>query len=185
MQIANHPHRDTPAAGEAVLALHSAAAQLLDPATFETLRNEWNHRTPSQTSDVTPSPASMQDTTDGSASTTDIPASAPATQTVQPPARSPAETLSPLWADIPKVLALHGGWGRDAMAHLLAIAHSRGLNADDLATAIAQYASPIASHESLHTAQPVVRTEQSVQRRDSILLQDMKRQKTIEGSLVS
>lgn len=163
MQMANHPHRDTPAAGEAVLALHSAAAQLLDPKTHELLRQEWLAPIDTATNRATSTvPASVSDL--GVGAHHDHPTYQPDSASSTPVAHVP---LSPLWADIPRVLALHGGWGREAMAHLLAIAHSRGLNADDVASALAQYASPADSTESSITT-PLPMTQRHPQARFDI-----------------
>lgn len=91
--VDEHPESLTPAADEVRLALHAAAAQLLNPAVRDRLRQgSMEHRRQS---------AMLQ-----------------------------------LQQDVVLTLGMYGGWTRRCLPRLVALAHARGLKADDVAKAV-------------------------------------------------
>ncbi len=111
-RLNGHPEADTPEADEVRLALHAAAAQLLDPAVRRHLIARWTGR---------PAPAP--------------PAPAPAPRVAPPPpsrvpSRAPAELL--LEHEAVLTLGLFGGWNKRSLRRLLCLAHARGLTSEAL-----------------------------------------------------
>jgi hypothetical protein len=105
-RLNRHPECDTPEADEVRLALHAAAAQLLDPVVRRHLVNRWSGgRTP-------------------------VRAAAPVVQrpvAAATPGRSiDAQRL--LEADAILTLGLFGGWNQRSLRRLVTLAHRRGLN---------------------------------------------------------
>lgn len=113
-RVNRHPECDTPEADEVRLALHAAAAQLLDPIVRRHLIAKWSG-TPAA---PPPRPA---------------PAASPAPIPATPRRSDTSEKL--LEADAILALALYGGWNHRAMRRLLKVAHARGMtNAQVAAT---------------------------------------------------
>jgi hypothetical protein len=121
-RIAHHPQCDTPEADEVRLALHAAAAQLLDPAVRTHLIARWTNR---GTADVGPSGPS--------AAAEAAPALSPA------PHRPSAHKL--LEHDAILTLGLFGGWNQRSLRRLLSIAHARGFSNAQVATTLRSLAS--------------------------------------------
>lgn len=107
-RTAGHPEGGTPEADEVRLALHAAAAQLLDPATCRAMVERWSSETP-QPSAVPPRP--------------------------RPPSPPPDARLR-LQHDVLMAIAASGGWNARARRRLLLFAQSRGANAQDVAGAV-------------------------------------------------
>lgn len=124
-RIAVHAESRTPAADEVRLALHAAAAQLLDPRTRDQL--------------VAAAPAPRALAVDAPARHTrdDEPL---ADEFAAPPDEHAVARFS-LRADAILVLAMNGGWNQRALRDLCIYAHARGLTADDAANALSELAS--------------------------------------------
>ncbi|TVQ60643.1 MAG: hypothetical protein EA378_11190 [Phycisphaerales bacterium] len=117
-RVSAHPERDTPAADEVRLALHAAAAQLLDPAVRALIiARARGGRTPSG---------------DGARPT---PSRSPAPQpgrseTAVTAGRTPSRDDGAIAAfehDALRLLARHGGWGPQSMRQIAQFAHARGV----------------------------------------------------------
>ncbi len=108
-RVSSHAERDTPAADEVRLALHAAAAQLLDPAVRAiVIARARGQRTPET---IAPRPARL-------ASPKDEPVSHGAVRAFE--------------HDALRLLARHGGWGAGSMRQLAQFAHARGMPAEQL-----------------------------------------------------
>ncbi|MFG0286035.1 MAG: hypothetical protein ACF8R7_16580 [Phycisphaerales bacterium JB039] len=119
-QVGAHPLRDAPEADETRLALHAAAAQLLDPAVRQHLEARWSGARP--------------------------PASAPAPEPSpgqRVSRRTPAEVA--LEHDAVVTLGLYGGWNQRALRRLTMLAHARGLSSHAVAMTLQRLASPRAA----------------------------------------
>lgn len=129
--LSQHLFRDTPAAQEYVLALHAAAAALLDAGMRATLshgpaRSAGETRTAAGRAESPTNPGQhAAPAPQAGASEPEQPREAPSVQIL-------AEHAA-LARDLAIVLPLHGGWNSGAMAHALALAHARRLTADDVA----------------------------------------------------
>ncbi len=113
-RVAHHIECDTPEADEVRLALHAAAAQLLDPAVRRHLSARWLGQAPPARSPPTTTPAR--------------PASAPSMR------RTPTDLL--LEHDAVLTLGIFGGWNRDSLRRLVALAHARGVSSEHVARAL-------------------------------------------------
>lgn len=131
-QVNSHPHSETHEADEVRLALHAAAAQLLDPG----VRREMIARWSSKALPTMPIPR------------------APAGHTQLSPA------MLALEHDAILTLAMHGGWNRQSLRRLAVLAHARGIPSDQVTRAIHAIASRRRRPQQLHTnparAVPVV-----------------------------
>lgn len=108
-RVDRHPQRDTPEADEVRLALHAAAAQLLDPAVQQRLRARWA----------------------GAAPSGQLPRSEAATAL-----ESPADALVAMERDIVLVLGTSGGWNARALRRVTAMGHARGMTSDQIVAAV-------------------------------------------------
>lgn len=123
-RLAAHPQRETPEAEEVVLALHAAAAQLLDPRVRSLLAAHWrgsdgegptlSFRRPTAEPAVAPEATSVPHLTEGT--------------------RSQAHLV--LEQDAIRTIGTFGGWNAEAMRHLTALAHARGLSSDDVVSVV-------------------------------------------------
>jgi hypothetical protein len=104
--ISQHPECDTPEADEVRLALHAAAAQLLDPVVRRHLIARWTGKR------LAPDPAPRGGGVQAG------PAGA---------VRLPLQAERMLEADAILTLAMCGGWNSRSLRRLITIAHSRGL----------------------------------------------------------
>lgn len=121
--LAEHPERDTPEADEVRLALHAAAAQLLDPKVRRLLEARWRAaeaEAPRPRFSPRPTPAAPV---------------APATGTAIPLGR-----LRALEHDALLTLGIFGGWNRRSLRRLAVLAHARGASAQELAAALGSIA---------------------------------------------
>ncbi len=114
-RVAHHIECDTPEADEVRLALHAAAAQLLDPAVRRHLRKRWLNQTAPP--HVVPTAA---------------PHGAPAAR------RSTSELL--LEHDAVLALGMLGGWNSRSLHRLVALAHARGFTSQQVAAALSTLA---------------------------------------------
>lgn len=105
-QLDAHPESSTPQADEVRLALHAAAAQLVDPHVRRLMAERWGVK-PGWT------PAAR------GAALSEAP--------VRSASPSAAERLA-LERDAVLALAMHGGWNRRALRRLTMVAHSRGVS---------------------------------------------------------
>ncbi len=121
-QLSAHPECRTPAADELRLALHAAAAQVLDPGVREQLIRIWSHGGPGVAQTARPSAATSR-----FASSIGLP---------------PKLALE---GDAVMAIAMSGGWNARSLERLCMFAHARGLTADDVASAIASLARPAGS----------------------------------------
>ena len=132
-RIDKHPECDTPEADEVRLALHAAAAQLLDPVVKRHLIARW--------SSGPHAPAAVP---------------SPGTQVVEPVA---GERL--LEADAILTLGLFGGWNQRALRRLVSLARARGLSADAVAATLRNIGgrrSRSRMHVATHAPKPEGRT---------------------------
>ncbi|MCW5769791.1 MAG: hypothetical protein KIT19_14040 [Phycisphaeraceae bacterium] len=109
-QTANHPEGTTPEADEVRLALHAAAAQLLDPPTRQTMLLRWGPHS------AAPRPA---------------PPSSPATPEND-------RLVMMLQQDAVMAIAACGGWNDRAKSRVMMLALNRGCGPDDVQVAIAR-----------------------------------------------
>ncbi len=137
-RVAQHPERDTPEADEVRLALHAAAAQLLDPIVRHHLVARWGTQAPRIVPRVdTPHAVAP--------SKPPVPAPPPVPASVLPPAASAlpapgyalddasrAAARRPLERDAMLVMGMSGGWNARALQRLIAMARSRGLATEDV-----------------------------------------------------
>ncbi len=106
--LAEHVECDTPEADEVRLAMHAAAAQLLDPHVRRHLTAQWGG------------------------------GSAPRRESQRAAPRTPHDPRIALEHDVVLAVALHGGWNDKALGHVVSLANARGMSSDDLGRAIAQ-----------------------------------------------
>jgi hypothetical protein len=107
-RVVEHPECDTPEADEVRLALHAAAAQLLDPNVRRHLVAKW----------------------------TGIPVAATTTGRLSEPSRVRPRSQLLLEHDAVLTLGLYGGWNERALRRLVALAHARGFTADQVAATL-------------------------------------------------
>ncbi|MCB9846674.1 MAG: hypothetical protein H6811_11900 [Phycisphaeraceae bacterium] len=110
-QVNAHPHAETPQADEVRLALHAAAAQLLDPVVRRHMLERW-----------------------GGSRAVQHAATAPAPATVRPHAIG--DRLQLLEHDAVLTLARHGGWNRDSLRRVAMLAHARGIPSTQVPDAV-------------------------------------------------
>lgn len=117
-EIDASPESRTPAADEVRLALHAAAAQLLDPVSRGRLEVEWEGRSAGAWIRETPQ--------------THPAAAGP----------SPIAARLALEGDALLAIAMEGGWNARSLQRLMMFAHARGLTAEDVAAAVLRLAQP-------------------------------------------
>lgn len=125
-RVARHPECDTPEADEVRLALHAAAAQLLDPAVRKHLIARW--------SSDDRAPVALKD---------------------EPPGESPLAGAKVLEHDAILALGLYGGWNQQSLRRLLSIAHARGFNNQHVAATLQSLAAMRRGTASQGAAPPV------------------------------
>lgn len=131
-EIARHARSQTPEANEIRLALHAAAAQLLDPQLQDLLLSQ-----PATRPLAPPSP---------------LISAAPAPVHPETPAESEPH---PLMHDVLLVVAASGGWNGRAMRRLAMLAHARGIPSAEIPEAVTTVlASPIRAVESASIDEP-------------------------------
>lgn len=123
-EIARHVRSHTPEANELRLALHAAAAQLLDPQLQQLLLQ--------QTSAKTPSNAESVEISDRSPVSPGVPSTAEHT------ASRSVSVASSLTHDLLRVVASHGGWNQHALRQLVMLAHARGVPSSELPTLVSR-----------------------------------------------
>lgn len=114
-QVNEHSQRDTPAADEVRLALHAAAAQLLDARVVRLLRERASQKS-------TPVPPAE-------------PLPRPVPPRIEPPRVEPAPS-DDFDAEVRGVLGASGGLTRDALQRVRALGALRGLGVDDVVRAV-------------------------------------------------
>lgn len=119
-EIAEHQRSRTPEANELRLALHAAAAQLLDPQLQELLLVDDLQEEPSGPLQQTPTPVQNENPTPH-----------------DPPIPSPAIESNHLSHDLLLVVAANGGWNQSAMRRLALLAHARGVPSSQLPSIVA------------------------------------------------
>ncbi len=129
-RVAEHPEAETPAADEVRLALHSAAAQLLDPATRAQLIARWRGTRP-QTPADSPKPATAPSTPSQATSPR------PAMPAPRPPLSAP-RVLDPvtrrlLERDALVSIGMMGGWNPHALERFAMLAKARGIGVPHVA----------------------------------------------------
>jgi len=160
-RVDESPLRETPEADEVRLALHAAAAQLMDPSVRGHMLARWR-RSPRRDREVSgspsgPGPAPMSE--GGASVAPSKPArsssseerSGPAAGTSQPAPVEPPngagapgsppisrEQLIVLEHDAILTLAKHGGWNRRSLRDIAMLAHARGIGSDKVAAALSR-----------------------------------------------
>lgn len=125
-EIAGHARSQTPEANEIRLALHAAAAQLLDPQLQELLLSQEAPPSRSRAAALTAS-ATRESQTEVAASPEPV-----------------SEVAHPLAHDALMVVAASGGWNASAMRRLAILAHARGIPSSEIPGVIASVlASPM------------------------------------------
>lgn len=109
-QLESHPEASTPAGEEVRLALHVAAAQLLDPT------------------------APRQNAQPGIAASVGAAVGRPRSDPAQ--ASVAQAVLREVESEALIAIALHGGWNRRALRHLVIVAHQRGLTSSQIAAGL-------------------------------------------------
>ncbi len=136
--IAGHPRSQTPEANEIRLALHAAAAQLLDPKLQELLLQRSGQSSQPQE----PPPQTVE------------PARPEATNHV--PMESAEPYVHPLTHDVLLVVAANGGWNAAAMRRLAMLAHARGIASQEIPSVITKVlANPISQPAPQPVADPI------------------------------
>ncbi len=110
-RIDRHPECDTPEADEVRLALHAAAAQLLDPIVRRHLVAKWTGQR--------------------------IAAAAPVRHAAPQPAGSPVPSAKLLEADAILTLGIFGGWNQRSLRRLMSLARARGMTNTQVAQTLA------------------------------------------------
>ena len=126
--LSRHPHRDTPEGGEVVLALHAAAAQLLDPSMRRRLIGQWTGNS---------EPEARRDEA-SVASEVLAPVPPPiAVQTLESAALAALDSgMRRLEIEAIRVLGMSGGWSPQALHRIMQIALAHGYNSNDAAVVI-------------------------------------------------
>lgn len=126
--LSRHPHRDTPEGGEVVLALHAAAAQLLDPSMRRRLIEQW----------AGSAEADTQREKSDIASEILAPAPPPTVAPIPEPATLAAldTGMRRLEIEAIRVLGMSGGWSPQALHRIMQIALAHGYNSNDAAVVI-------------------------------------------------
>lgn len=153
-QTATHPEGFTPEADEVRLAIHAAAAQLLDPATRKSMVDRWGGDaesvSPPVATPATPGPPRASPAPVGPALRPPIAGSSGSAPSVgaPPPPRPPAR-LAPLDRDVlliqheaVRAIAASGGWNERARSHLQMFSHARGIPAQTLLLAVSHLDHP-------------------------------------------
>lgn len=118
-EVADHQRSRTPEANELRLALHAAAAQLLDPQLQELLllgEQSTPEATDATTKQIPPRPTPE-----------------PQSPTPEQPTRAQSTLLS---HDLILVVAANGGWNKASMRRLALLAHARGIPSSELPTIV-------------------------------------------------
>lgn len=155
MRVNGHPQARTPEADQVRLAVHAAAAQLLNPATRIANLKQWH-----------PELAPIEVVTSRQPGT---PIGAQPDEPAAIPAGMSDETR--------RVMAMHGGWNRDSMLALAAMSQERGASLQQVAqtmtgTAMASAASPISGRENLQESVAQSQAGAAPARRESTLLSE-------------
>lgn len=120
-QLATHDHGDTPEADEVRLAMHAAAAQLLDPHVRQHMVVQWGGR-------ASAFEASAEE---------DAARPHSAARVVDTGASGCIDANVELEHDVVLAMALHGGFSAKALQHLVSLAHARGMSSEELAHVLA------------------------------------------------
>jgi hypothetical protein len=120
--VAQHPEADTPEADEVRLALHAAAAQLLDPVVRRHLIARW-------TRGSAPSAAPL--------ARAEVRTAAVAVRAAEgAPTAARSHSMRLLEHDAILALAMNGGWNARALRRLVSLAHARGMTNDQVVAAL-------------------------------------------------
>ena len=136
--LASHVECDTPEADEVRLAMHAAAAQLLDPHVRRHLAARWRGGGGDRDSAPSPQHSARYHPDNADTDRADVPL-------------MPSNPRIALEHDVVLAVALHGGWNEKALHHVVSLANARGMSSEDLGRAIAQlHASrrPMSRHTS-------------------------------------
>ncbi len=146
LRVAVHAESRTPAADEVRLALHAAAAQLLDPRVRARLIEQFAGATISDSAQTAP-PASSGPRSDPLSASPPAPIAPPTGVPPSAPLPPEPESMTPdamsrvlLERDAVLVIASEGGWTRRAMDRLLMFAHARGLTAEAVVAVLGRLA---------------------------------------------
>lgn len=123
-EIARHVRSHTPEANELRLALHAAAAQLLDPQLQQLLLEQSSAKPPSKAESV--------ETSDPAPASPHVPGA------VEHTASRSVSVASSLTHDLLRVVASHGGWNQHALRQLVMLAHARGVPSSELPTLVSR-----------------------------------------------
>lgn len=124
-RLATHPEAETPEADEVRLAIHSAAAQLLDPPTRKSLIERWPKILAASSAGVPVTPVIARDTRPIAAVSVNRP-------------RAPVN----LDAELQLALAMHGGWNSQSMAMIQQLAAAKRGAPADIAVALERLHAP-------------------------------------------
>lgn len=150
-RIAAHAECDTPEADEVRLALHAAAAQLLDPVVRRHLVAKWTGQSPPASA-----PAASAGITRPATPPHPRPHPRPAAHTPHAPVihRRP-QTEKLLEHDAILTLGMFGGWNQKSLRRLVALAHARGFSNEQVAATLHGLSSRRRSHTpKVRTAAP-------------------------------
>lgn len=123
-EIARHVRSHTPEANELRLALHAAAAQLLDPQLQQLLLEQSSAKPPSKAKSV--------------AAGDPAPVRSGAPDAAEQTASRSVSIASSLTHDLLRVVASHGGWNQHALRQLVMLAHARGVPSSELPTLVSR-----------------------------------------------
>lgn len=165
-QTLAHPQSRTPEADEVRLALHAAAAQLLDPRARENAMRDWGHTARPRPQGITQAPQSPP-----------TPDPQPFQPQARPPQRQPAPTPAPpspqrqapssnqlppphqaqsiaslqIQHDMVLAIAACGGWNDRALRRVISLAQTRGVPMPEITQAIQDFSPrPHAEAPPLH-----------------------------------
>lgn len=128
-QLAAHPHGFTPQADEVRLALHAAAAQLLDPA----VRQLVIASAPQGAAEAPElhAPADVRSDAESTRASGIGPHAGTGAQSLPPNSLDWATAVA-IEADTMKAVAMSGGWNRNTLTRLAMLAHARGISSAEL-----------------------------------------------------
>jgi hypothetical protein len=137
-RLATHPEAETPEADEVRLAIHAAAAQLLDPPTRKQLVEQWPRTVGSGLPISAPSSAVLVSSATMAVRELGRTSNAPTTVTASPLSPALSRPAIALDDEARQAMAMHGGWNPRAQATLHMLARAKGAGPRDVAAWVAR-----------------------------------------------
>lgn len=135
-RVAAHPECDTPEADEVRLALHAAAAQLLDPVVRRHLVAKWTGASPPPLAASSAAPGGQPHAHSARGLPRHAPSPRPTRHATPSGAAGSAQALKLLEHDAILTLGLFGGWNQRSLRRLVSLANARGCTNEQVAEAL-------------------------------------------------